>query len=349
MNAPDDEKRMTTIPTIEVSCPLCGSDGADSLFDAVDRLHGIEGRFHYVRCRSCDLVYMNPQVAPEDVGRLYPESYAPHADKSQVSRKALMAVRDGLHKIPLVGTELKRWTDARVMTPLFRRLSVGRRLLDVGCGSGAFLDTARAATGCEVHGVDISTHAVQTARTLYGVDVFEGPITEARFADGSFDAITAWWYLEHIANPNEAVAAMSRLLKEGGTCVLGVPNFDSAFARWFRDRWYHLDCPRHLCIWSPATMRRLLEAHGLAVTRIFHDRSPWGLLGSLQYWRYGSNADPKHRNRIRQSAILWLLLLPVTSVVSFMRRSDIIVVYARKRTDTVLDNANCDERDGLLP
>lgn len=93
-------------------------------------------------------------------------------------------------------------------------------------------------------------------------------------------------------------------------------------------------------------MRRLLESHGLTVTRIFHDRSPWGLLGSLQYWRYGSNADPKHRNRIRQSALLWLLLLPATIIVSLLRRSDIIVVYAQKRTAPARAGARCDGRDG---
>jgi len=324
---------MTKIETREVVCALCGSTDATSLFEAVDRLHGIGGHFRYVRCRSCGLVYMNPQVAPENIGLLYPESYAPHADKSQTSRQALMSLRDGLHKIPLVGTELKRWTDARVMAPLFRRLSAGRRLLDVGCGSGAFLNAVRTQTDCEVQGVDVSTKAVETAQALYGVDVFDGPVTETSFANDSFDAITAWWYLEHVANPNEAVAAMSRLLKKGGTCVLGVPNFDSFSASRFKDKWYHLDCPRHLCIWTPATMRRLLEAHGLTVTRIFHDRSPWGLLGSLQYWRYGDNANPKYRNRIRQSALLWLLLLPMTIVVSLLRRSDIIVVYARKQDD----------------
>jgi hypothetical protein len=85
-----------------------------------------------------------------------------------------------------------------------------------------------------------------------------------------------------------------------------------------------------MCIWTPKTIRRLLNQHGLAVTRIYYDRSPWGLLGSLQYRIYGDNANPKHRNRIRQSALLWLLFLPLTVTVSLLRRSDIIVVYATK-------------------
>jgi 2-polyprenyl-3-methyl-5-hydroxy-6-metoxy-1,4-benzoquinol methylase len=321
---------MPAIETSEVVCDLCGSDDATILFEAIDRLHGIEGRFTYVRCNECGLVRMNPQVVPESIGRLYPQSYAPHADKTKTSRGVLMAVRDGLRKIPLLGTELRRLTDARVMAPLARRLSADARLLDVGCGSGAFLDAVRADTGCHVQGVDVSHLAVETARRLYGVDVFEGPITEAPFADATFDAITAWWYLEHVAKPSEAVAGMSRLLKPGGTCVIGVPNFDSLFAGRFRDKWYHLDCPRHMCIWTPKTIRQLLAQHDLSVTRIYYDRSPWGLLGSLQYYFYGDNANPKHRNRIRQSALLWLLFLPLTIAVSLLRWSDIIVVYAKK-------------------
>jgi 2-polyprenyl-3-methyl-5-hydroxy-6-metoxy-1,4-benzoquinol methylase len=337
---------MPVIETSEVACDLCGSSDAALLFEAVDRLHGMSGRFTYVRCKQCGLVYMNPQVVPESVGLLYPESYAPHADKSKTSRSVLMALRDGLRKVPILATELRRLTDARVMTPLVRRLTADARLLDVGCGSGAFLDAVRTDTGCHVQGVDLSRQAVEAAQRLYGVDVFEGPVTEAPFSEGTFDAITAWWYLEHVAKPNEAVAAMSRLLKEEGTCVIGIPNFDSLFARRFRDKWYHLDCPRHMCIWTPKTIRRLLTRHGLSVTKIYHDRSPWGLLGSLQYRLYGDNADPKHRNRIRQSALLWLLLLPLTIVVSLLRRSDIIVVYAKKTGHTDSSPAGEDREGG---
>lgn len=320
------------IETEDVHCNLCGSDDSMPLLEARDRLHGVEGCFHYVQCRSCGLVYMNPQVTPESIAPLYPECYAGHVDKTKSSRRGLMRLRDGLQKAPVLGTELKRWTDARVMAPLFGKLTAEMRLLDVGCGSGAFLDSVRAGVGCQVEGIDISEKAVEVALKSYGLNIFHGTIAEAPFEDESFDAITAWWYLEHIPNPNEAVAQMSRLLRRGGTCVIGVPNHRSFWARVFKDKWYHLDCPRHLCIWTPAAMKRLLEAHGLSVTRIYYDRSPWGLLGSLQYLFYGDNTNPKHRNRIRQSALLWLLFLPLTIIVSLVRRSDIMVVYAEKRT-----------------
>lgn len=318
------------IETRDVVCSLCGCGDFRPLLEAVDRLHGIEGSFRYVRCTECGLVYMNPQVVPEHVGQLYPESYAPHADKSKTSRTTLLRLCDSLRRIPLVGTEVRRWTDARVMAPLLRELTAEMRLLDVGCGSGTFLDAVRAEVGCQVYGVDVSKRAVEAAKTFYNVDVFHGTITEAPFEEQSFDAITAWWYLEHVANPNESIAVMSRLLRRGGTCVIGVPNFRSFWARAFKDRWYHLDCPRHLCIWTPSAMRRLLGAHGLSVTGFYYDRSPWGLLGSLQYLFFGDNVNPRHRNRIRQSAPLWLLCLPLTMIVSLLRMSDTMVVYAEK-------------------
>jgi len=318
------------IETKDIRCNLCGSNDSIPVCEAGDRLHGIEGRFHYVQCRQCGLVYMNPQVTLESIGSLYPECYVAYVDKTKSSRRGLMRLRDGVQRIPVLGTELKRWTDARVMAPLFAKLTTERRLLDVGCGSGAFLDLVRTQVGCQVEGIDISEQAVEMAQKSYGLDIFHGTIDKAPFESESFDAITAWWYLEHIPNPNEAVAQMSRLLRPGGTCVIGVPNSRSFWAKAFKDKWYHLDCPRHLCIWTPSTMKQLFEAHGLSVTRIYYDRSPWGLLGSLQYSVYGDNVNPKHRNRIRQSPLLWLLSLPLTIVVSLMRRSDIMVVYAEK-------------------
>jgi len=45
-------------------------------------------------------------------------------------------------------------------------------------------------------------------------------------------------------------------------------------------------------------MKRLLGQHGLTVTRIIYDKTPWGLRGSLQYSLFGDNTNPKHRNRI---------------------------------------------------
>jgi len=54
------------------------SASAKPMFSADRRLYGLKGRFQYVRCDNCGLVYMNPQVIPDCISQIYPENYAQH-------------------------------------------------------------------------------------------------------------------------------------------------------------------------------------------------------------------------------------------------------------------------------
>jgi SAM-dependent methyltransferase len=307
------------VRTHTILCNLCDSDDAAFLFKAKDRLHGIEGEFDYVRCNQCGLVYMNPQVVSEDIARLYPADYAPHYYGPQNRKYKILYSLWG-----------KIFTVAKIKNSIYRRLNQQNRVLDIGCGSGTFLNKVRADKGCEVCGVEISQDAVVAARDLFKLDIFRGEINEAPWPDGYFDVITAWWYLEHITTPNAAVEKMSRLLKKGGCCIIGVPNFNSFNARHFKEKWYHLDCPRHLTIWTPQTITKLMRKYGLKVMDVVYDRTPWGLVGSLQYIVYEDNVNPRHRDRILRSNLLRVFLLPWTLLLSLFKKSDTIIVYAQK-------------------
>ncbi len=320
------------IRTQKVPCNLCSSTESTFLFDARDRLHGIAGTFTYVRCRQCGLVYMNPQVVPEDTEKLYPADYAPHSKKAKGIGSRIASLYNRISKIPIIGYFPKQLMNVKIADTIYRSLNQQSRILDIGCGAGAFLNSLRTDKGCEVYGVDISEAALKETKSSFGLDIFKGAITEAPFPEAHFDIITAWWYLEHISDPQTTIAKISSLLKQNGYFIIGVPNFNSFNARHFKAKWYHLDCPRHLCIWTPRAITRLLENHGLAVTKIIYDKTPWGLLGSLQYLLYGDNINPKYRNRLRQSFLLWMLLLPWTILMSLLKKSDIIVVYAKKGT-----------------
>ncbi|MHC4439576.1 MAG: class I SAM-dependent methyltransferase [Planctomycetota bacterium] len=321
------------IRTETIPCNLCGSKDSTFLFEARDRLHGIEGTFSYVRCSKCGLVYMNPQVVPEETGKIYPSDYAPHSTAAKDAAGGIRLLYNRLMKTPLLAQLVKWVTNVKIINSISNRLDQKSRILDIGCGAGGFLNRVKTEKGCEVFGVDISEAAVDAAQNSFGLDIFKGTITEAPFEDASFDVITAWWYLEHVPDPQATAARMSSLLKKNGHCIIGIPNFESFNAKCFKDKWYHLDCPRHLCIWTPSAIKRLLEQYGLTVTRIIYDKTPWGLRGSLQYSLFGDNINPKHRNRIRQSLFLWMLLLPWTILVSLLKKSDIIVVYAKKTMD----------------
>lgn len=304
--------------TKPVACDLCGSQASEPMFEAKDRLHGSPGVFTYVRCSRCGLVYMNPQIVPEDLARIYPSDYGPHQAVEKKPRSG-HALKAELKRIPFAST-------------LCAEFTTDSRLLDVGCGAGAFLAKMHAATGCTVCGVDNSEAAVQTAKQMYGIDIFHGTLLEAPFPDGSFDAITAWSFLEHVPNPRQVIRRMSQLLKPGGLCVICVPNMASFNARVFRDRWYHLDCPRHLHLFSPQTLSRLMAESGLTVDGIAFDRSARGLVQSLRY-RFGDDSVPlKYRPKGAGTSLLKAALRPSALLLAWLRQSDVMVASARKRS-----------------
>lgn len=303
--------------TNKIPCDLCGSNEHKFLFKAKDRLHGFDGTFSYVICKNCGLVFMNPQVSPSDIVKFYPPDYAPHKAKVDTKQLDQSAIKNKLKRRPFVASFCKR-------------LSEQSRVLDVGCGNGYFLYEIRTVTGCQAYGIDISKTAAKTARENYGIDVFTGTILESPSPDNFFDVITAWAFLEHVNNPSEVLLKMSRLLKNDGLCIISIPNYESLNAKLFKDKWYHLDCPRHLYIYTTKTIAGLFEKSNLSVKKIIYNRSSKGILGSLQYCLYGDNYSHNHRNRVKRSLLLRKIVSPCSRIAAFMRQSDMMYVCAEK-------------------
>ena len=100
-----------------------------------------------------------------------------------------------------------------------------RRILDVGCGEGAFGALLKRRRGCEVHGVERFPPAAAAARRVLD-SVTEGDAESARlpFDDGSFDCLVYADVLEHLVDPWRALRDHVRLLRPGGRVVASVPN-----------------------------------------------------------------------------------------------------------------------------
>src|SRR5947209_2759147 len=123
--------------------------------------------------------------------------------------------------------------DAKALTcwDIVRREMCGRldskRLLDIGCGQGAFLDVARRA-GLRTAGVEIATRAAD-ATEAKGHQVFRRSAEESFCrSDERFDIITMWDILEHLGRPRLALGNAYGRLSEGGqlfilTTMMGSP------------------------------------------------------------------------------------------------------------------------------
>ena len=98
----------------------------------------------------------------------------------------------------------------------------GTRYLEIGCGFGLGLDIARRALGWDVKGIDPSPFAEA------GRSELDLPI-ELRYFDvnaepaAQFDVVHASEFLEHVPAPLDALRAMKRVLRAGGTLLLTTP------------------------------------------------------------------------------------------------------------------------------
>ncbi|CAB5093804.1 hypothetical protein D3OALGA1CA_1072 [Olavius algarvensis associated proteobacterium Delta 3] len=116
------------------------------------------------------------------------------------------------------------------MTRHLRRLAVklglgeGIRLLDIACGTGAWLRAVQGA-GALPYGIDISRHAAATCARSIGPDkVMVGTAEQLPYRDGLFDVVTCLGALEHFLDQQQALAEMVRVAAPEGRFLILVPN-----------------------------------------------------------------------------------------------------------------------------
>ena len=135
------------------------------------------------------------------------------------------------------------------------------RVLDVGCGRGLLLKVFRN-RGWEVAGTELSDQAASYAREVLHLPVQTGNLEQLNLPANQFDAVVMWHVLEHLPEPRATLAVVNRVLKPGGVFIASVPNFGGWEARFSRDKWFHLDVPRHLTHFTNESLRHLLRDTG---------------------------------------------------------------------------------------
>src|SRR5262249_30551376 len=132
---------------------------------------------------------------------------------------------------------------------------------------------------CEVIGVDFNDKVAETARASLGLEVVSGTLRDARFDAERFDLVTMAEYLEHDPDPRGALEEAHRVLRSGGHIAIEVPDISGPPSRLFRSRWWQVDSPRHLVLFSPKTLASLLESTGFEVVEVRR----FGRVGSIGY------------------------------------------------------------------
>ncbi len=292
-----------------VACGLCDSAAAELELEARDWLHGSGETFHYVRCRNCGLVYLNPRPAPAAIGRYYPRgSYYTFQVDGQAA------------------AEIVRPAHRRLARQLTQRLGAGRAF-DVGCGDGSFL-LALQERGWQPSGIEFDQATVAALQQHRKLPVVAGDFVTAELSDSNFDLVSMLEVLEHLHQPLAALQRARDILRPGGTLVVTVPNISSLEYRLWRGQWVALEPPLHLYHFTSQTLTRALHQAGLQVQSVEYDASTAGLTRSL--WlkvrrghtsdATGGNGDYQaHSWRRTAHSILNTALSPLGSALKLAR------------------------------
>jgi SAM-dependent methyltransferase len=237
-------------------CNVCGGVLGAGFADVRDPQTG--DVFAIQSCTSCGLGHTSPQ--PGNLDSYYGAAY--YGDRHSVTKR------------------FRAWRRWHMVQRAAKNVGTGSRkpkLLDLGCGEGSFLELAKE-NGWSVAGTELGANAAR-ARSL-GIEVQES--LDAISAFGPFDVITMWHSLEHFRDPRATFDRVHDMLAPGGLFVVAVPDAGGLQATVFRERWFHLDVPRHLFHFTQRSLEQLMNAAGFKVDSWRHQEIEQDLAGWLQ-------------------------------------------------------------------
>lgn len=225
-------------------CPWCDSDNNHQFLQLKDYFLTQED-FEILECNDCKLLFTTPCPAPDKIGDYYKsEEYLSHNDE----KKSLFARIYNIVK----KTNIKNKFNIAVGN---KQSAV--RILDIGCGVGDFLNYAKE-KGCKITGIEPNDDARKIAEKKLNTKVFS-PAELENLPDNSFDIITMWHVLEHVADLKTEIHHLQRLLKNDGKLILALPNYKSYDAEYYKDKWAAYDVPRHLNHFSRTSIENIFK------------------------------------------------------------------------------------------
>ncbi len=239
-------------------CPICKQSAGFSFKENFKS----DSSWSLYECGACAVQFWLPLVLPQGV--TYEEEVAYQGKGEVLTKDHARAIAEGY------------WNVRQFLQgPLAADPNTkGKKLLDIGCGTGEFLFVARE-LGYSAYGIDFNRHAVAFARERLGLegatvaDVYEYLSTRPR----QYDLITAFEVIEHVPDPGAFLDLARESLAHNGILVISTPNRDRYWGRIDPkvDTW---DYPyQHLTRWNPKSLKNFAERRGF-VTRAFRRELP---------------------------------------------------------------------------
>ncbi len=224
-------------------CALCRS--SQSSLVQVGVRHATQADVR--QCTECGFVFRWPRPAAEELARYYEEHYREDYAEPAAHERFRTDLDEARSRV-------------RRLLPLLRP---DTRLLEIGCGSGAFLDAVRPYVGGRKGIEPDAASRAYIARELK-LSVLTD-VADALREKHTFDLVVLFHVLEHVLEPVEFLRTLCRLLNPAGRLVIEVPNLDDALIAIYKVpaylRFYYQKA--HLSYFTRTTLGKAIEQAGL--------------------------------------------------------------------------------------
>jgi 2-polyprenyl-3-methyl-5-hydroxy-6-metoxy-1,4-benzoquinol methylase len=194
--------------------------------------------------------------------------------------------KGGYDPIPSSAAELRRIAAGEKYRtePVLQHKSTGR-CLEIGPWRGVICSNMKDA-GFDVTAVEMDSRCVEFLREELGIKAIQScdPAGVMNALEPGFDVIISWHSLEHIPNAWKVIEEASHLLAPGGLMLLAMPNPESFEFSLLKESWYHLDTPRHVCLFPISTLVEISQKNGFEVIEIT-SADKFSRMQSAQGWR----------------------------------------------------------------
>lgn len=229
------------------TCPSCKSNQFSEYMETKDYFFTQE-KFSLSKCSQCNLVFTNP--IPEDIEKYYEtEDYLSH---NTSSNNLISKIYSSVRSINLMNKY-------KTVSKFKKQGSI----LDIGCGTGELLSHFKK-KNWEVFGIEPNKSAAQFAALNYNINVNNEEHIN-NIAENSFDVVSMWHVLEHVANLNERIQQVKKITKDDGIMVFAIPMLDSPDSKKYGKYWSALDVPRHLYHFTKESFSKLISQHDLKI------------------------------------------------------------------------------------
>lgn len=218
-----------------LKCVVCGAADHDNIYSGI------------IRCSNCGHVFADINLTDGELQEIYRKNYFFGDEYSDYIADKRIIQKNFRKRLEV----LKRFTN----------VDQHRRILEIGCAYGFFLELARDHFRTVV-GLDISEDGIRHAREVPGVTAYQSDLLKYDFSNQMYDVVCMWDTIEHLRDPHCYIEKLSSVVPSGGLLALTTGDIDSLMARLQRDHWRLIHPPTHIHYFSQRTLARLLRQHG---------------------------------------------------------------------------------------